>query len=135
MLIVLCCFIAAVFLFCCVIWFANWHDSKMANGLKIKFNQFLTMYRIDPNHWTLDRDGTILYEKYYTDERNDIHQWFYFSPIGYLRYKHFYRKKDKKKKKLKSDNRWEKVITSWQEDINKYKEKYTKELQDKIKEI
>lgn len=134
MLIVLCCIIAAVFLFC-IFWFADWYNSKMINGLKIKFNQFLTMYRIDPNHWTLDRDGTVLYEKYYTDERNDIHQWFYFSPIGYLRYKHFYRKKDKKKKKLKSDNRWEKVITSWQEDINKYKEKYTKELQDKIKEI
>ena len=125
------CFTAAIFVFC-IICFSNWYGSKLANGLKIKFNQFLTMYRIDPNRWILDRDGTVLYEKYCA---NEIHQWFYFSPIDYLRYKHFYRKKDKEKKKLKSDNKWEKVIISWQEDIDKYKEKYTKELQNKIKEF
>lgn len=131
MILILCFFIAAIILFC-FIWFFNWWDSKVVDGLRIKFKQFLTMYRIDPNRWTLDRDGSVLYEKYIG---NEIHQWFYFSPIGFLRYKLFYREKDKKKKKVKSDNRWEKVITSWQEDIDKYREKYAKELKDKIKEI
>lgn len=104
----------------------------MINGLRIKFRQFLTMYRIDPSRWILDRDGSVLYEKCIG---NEIHQWFYFSPIGFLRYKLFYKEKDKKKKKIKTDNRWEKVVISWQEDIDKYREKYTKELKDKIKEI
>lgn len=65
----------------------------------------------------------------------DIHQGFYFSPIGLLRYKLFYKKKKKNKQKTIVDNKWEKVIVSWQKDIDKYKEKYTKELQNKIKEI
>lgn len=134
MFLILCFFIAAVFLFC-LLWLLSWWNSKiMTNGLRIKFKQFLTMYRIDPNRWRLDNDGSVLYEKYYANERA-LHQWFYFSPIGFLRYKLFYKEKDKKKKKIKNDNRWEKIINSWQEDIDKYREKYTKELKDKIKEI
>lgn len=132
MFIVLCCFIVAIILFC-YIWFFSWWDSEIVNGLRIKFKQFLTMYRIDPNRWILNNDGSVLYEKWVGNEK--IHQWFYFSPIGFLRYKLFYREKDKNKKKVKADKRWEKVITSWQEDIDKYREKYTKELKDKIEEI
>lgn len=115
----------------CVFWFINWWNSKPTYGLKIKFKQFLAMYKIEPNRWTLDRDGTVCYDKC----TEYLHQWFYFSPIDYLRYKSFYRGRKKYKQKLNSDAKWEKIIISWQKDIDKYKEKYTKELQYKIEEI
>ena len=104
-------------------WFLAWNDSRSSSYLKIKFKQFLTMYRINPNKWWLSEDGNVIYEDY----AENIYQNFYFSPIDFLRYEFFYKKKKKSK--------WEKVIISWQKDINDYREKYTEELQNKIKEF
>lgn len=89
------------------------------------------MYRINPDKWWLQWDGSVIYE----DDAENIYQQFYFSPIDFLRYKFFYKKKKKSKKKNNNDKKWEKVIISWQKDINDYREKYTEELQNKIKEF
>ena len=121
-------FLAAAVFLSCLFWFLSWSSSKAPDYLKIKFKHFLTMYRINPNQWELYWD-TVLYENY----KEDIHQWFYFSFIDFLRYKLFYKKKKKNKQKINADKKWEKVIISWQKDINNYQEKYTKELQSKIK--
>lgn len=120
----------AVFV-CCFFWLLAWNDSRSSNYLKIKFKQFLTMYRINPNKWWLSGSGNVTYE----DDAENIYQHFYFSPIDFLRYEFFYKKKKKSKKKSNTDSKWEKVVISWQKDINDYREKYTEELQNKIKEI
>lgn len=116
---------------CCFFWLLAWNDSRSSNYLKIKFKQFLTMYRINPNKWWLSGGGNVTYE----DDVENIYQHFYFSPIDFLRYEFFYKKKKKSKKKSNTDSKWEKVVISWQKDINDYREKYTEELQNKIKEI
>lgn len=116
---------------CCFFWLLVWNDSRSSNYLKIKFKQFLTMYRINPDKWWLYEGGIVIYE----DDAENIYQQFYFSPIDFLRYKFFYKKKKKSKKKSNADSKWEKVVISWQKDINDYREKYTEELQNKIKEI
>lgn len=116
---------------CCFFWLLAWNDSRSSNYLKIKFKQFLTMYRINPNKWWLSGGGNVTYE----DDVENIYQYFYFSPIDFLRYEFFYKKKKKSKKKSNTDSKWEKVVISWQKDINDYREKYTEELQNKIKEI
>ena len=87
------------------------------------------MYKIDPSRWWCDHDGTVLYDK------GTVHQWFNFSPIGFLKYHLFLWNRDREKVSFKNNKQWEKIIEAWQDDINKYREKYTKELQDKIKEI
>lgn len=115
----------------CIFWLLTWSDSRSSSYLKIKFKQFLTMYRINPDKWWLQWDGSVIYE----DDAENIYQQFYFSPIDFLRYKFFYKKKKKSKKKNNNDKKWEKVVISWQKDINDYREKYTEELQNKIKEI
>ena len=117
--------------FGCLFWLLTWNDSRSSSYLKIKFKQFLTMYRISPDKWYLYEGGIIIYE----DDAENIYQQFYFSPIDFLRYNFFYKKKKKSKKKNNVDKKWEKVIISWQKDINDYREKYTKELQNKIKEF
>lgn len=61
MLIVLAILTVVIFV-SCVSWFIDWWDNKPTYGLKIKFRQFLAMYKIDPNCWVLDRDGTVCYE-------------------------------------------------------------------------
>lgn len=120
----------AVFV-CCFFWLLAWNDSRSSNYLKIKFKQFLAMYRINPDKWWLCDGGNVTYE----DDAENIYQHFYFSPIDFLRYEFFYKKKKKSKKKNNNDKKWEKVIISWQKDINDYREKYTEELQNKIKEF
>lgn len=117
--------------FGCLLWPLTWSDSRSSNYLKIKFKQFLIMYRINPDKWWLYEGGIVVYE----DDAENIYQQFYFSPIDFLRYKFFYKKKKKSKKKSNADSKWEKVVISWQKDINDYREKYTEELQNKIKEI
>lgn len=131
MLIVLLILIGFSAFFCCSFWLLTWSDSRSSSYLKIKFKQFLTMYRINPDKWWLYEDGHVVYE----DDAKNIYQQFYFSPIDFLRYMFLYKKKKKSKKKNNNDKKWEKVIISWQKDINDYREKYTEELQNKIKEF
>lgn len=115
----------------CLFWLLTWSDSRSSSCLKIKFKQFLTMYRINPDKWWLYENGNVIYE----DDAENIYQQFYFSPIDFLRYEFFYKKKKKSKKKSNADSKWEKVVISWQKDINDYRKKYTEELQNKIKEF
>ena len=131
MLIVLLILIGFSAFLCCSFWLLTWSDSRSSSCLKIKFKQFLTMYRINPDKWWLYENGNVIYE----DDAKNIYQQFYFSPIDFLRYEFFYKKKKKSKKKSNVDSKWEKVIISWQKDINDYREKYTEELQNKIKEF
>ena len=58
----------------CAVWIFSWSISK--DGLKIKFKQFISMYKIAPEKWHLYEDGTVSYEK----SKYSL-QYFYFSPI------------------------------------------------------
>lgn len=108
----------------CFVWILGWSISK--DGLKIKFKQFISMYKIAPEKWHLYEDGTVSYEK----SKYSL-QYFYFSPIDYLRYFAFLKGRHKRK----TEQQWLEIAKKWQNDIGEFQESYIKELQNKIKEI
>lgn len=114
------------FLFCmfCMVWIIGWSISK--EGLKIKFKQFISMYQMAPGKWYLYDDGTVSYEK----SKYSI-QYFYFSPIDYLRYFAFLKGRHKRK----TEQQWLEIVKMWQNDIGEFQNGYIKELQNKIKDI
>lgn len=117
--------ISILIFFClCAVWIISWSISK--EGLKIKFKQFISMYKIAPEKWSLCDDGTVAYEK----SKYSI-QWFYFSPIDYLRYYAFLKGRHKRK----IEQQWLEIAKMWQNDIGEFQNGYIKELQNKIKDI
>ena len=113
-----------IFSLLCFFWILSWSISK--DGLKIKFKQFISMYEIAPEKWYLYEDGTVAYEK----SKYSL-QYFYFSPIDYLRYFVFLKGRHKRK----IEQQWLEIAKLWQNDIGKFQEDYVKELKNKIKEI
>ncbi len=110
----------------CAIWIISWSFSKIDGGFKIRFEQFISMYRIAPEKWNLYHDGSVSYQK----SKYSI-QMFHFSPIDYLRFLIFLKERDKRKE----EQQWLEMAKMWQNDIGKFQESYIKELQNKIKEI
>lgn len=113
-----------IFSLLCMVWIIGWSISK--EGLKIKFKQFISMYQMAPEKWYLYDDGTVSYEK----SKYSL-QYFYFSPIDYLRYFAFLKGRHKRK----TEQQWLEIVKMWQNDIGEFQESYIKELQNKIKDI
>ena len=113
-----------IFSLLCLVWILGWSFSK--DGLRIKFKQFISMYRMAPEKWRLYEDGTVAYKK-----SEYSLQCFYFSPTDYLRYFVFLKGRHKRK----IEQQWLEIAKLWQNDIGKFQEDYVKELQNKIKEF
>lgn len=108
-----------------------WATDVIVLGVKktrISFERFQAMYAISPDKWNLgDHNVSYLlsgyesgyelpysYYKYYKD--------FAFSLRDRMRYRGFLREIKKKKKVAAETKEMERIIRSWQDDIEKYKE-------------
>lgn len=101
-----------------------WANDVIVLGVKktrISFERFQAMYAISPDKWDL-RDHNVSYRlsdyglpySYYKD--------FAFSLRDRMRYRGFLREIKKKKKMAAETKEMERIIRSWQDDIEKYKE-------------
>lgn len=95
--------------------------SDRVKQTRISFERFQAMYAISPDKWDLgDHNVSYLLSDY--GSPYSYYKDFAFSLRDRMRYRGFLREIKKKKKMAAETEEMERIIRSWQDDIEKYKE-------------
>lgn len=96
--------------------------SDRVKKTRISFERFQAMYAISPDKWDLGDHNV----SYLLSDDDDLPYSYYkdfaFSIRDRMRYRGFLREIKKKKKMAADTKEMERIIRSWQDDIEKYKE-------------
>ena len=92
---------------------------------KIKFSSFLSLYKIAPDKWSLNKDSVT----YTTWDNYCRNEKFGFNLIDQIRYRIFARKVKNERKRKADVKKMEFLIRNWQDDIDNYKEHVRRELE------
>lgn len=95
---------------------------------RIKFNDFINLYVINPDRWELDNNFVS-----FVKPCDGFLRWketimFQFSIIDYYRYRHWKRTLEKQKQKEKECKQLQEVITILKSDLKKFEEKNTERM-------
>ena len=114
-------------------------DLIMNKPLKISFERFISLYTMNPKAWNIESETIIKYsydtkETQWNPMLNDYkaytvskHQYFEFGYFDHFKYKKW------RKKQLAMYP--EELVEAFQKDIDNYKEKAAKELENQVKRI
>lgn len=100
------------------------HKNFVNDKPTITFNQFKGLYKIAPKKWDTDRDWYVVYN-------GDYKEILYFKTwLDEIRYKHWYRRKEKSDIQQRLNECNLKLLDCWQNDLNQYRANYLKELKE-----
>ena len=98
--------------------------SKREGDLPISFEQFYDMYKINKFNWQFYSYDTVEYNKHY-----HVRESFYFKTLfDWIKFKKFQKERKKLAANAEKQKRMLKILKSWQEDINDYRDDYIKDL-------
>ena len=103
---------------------------------KIKFNDFINLYVINPDRWELFKryvDFVKPVDGYYTRWKETI--MFQFSIIDYYRYQYWRRNLEKQKQKQKECKQLQEVISILKSDLAKFEEQNAKRMNKEAEDI
>lgn len=111
-------------IFTIIVTFHLCHKDIINSRPTITFNQFKDLYKIAPKKWDTDRDWYVVYN-------GDYKETLYFKTwLDEMRYKHWYRRKEKSDIQQRLNECNLKLLDCWQNDLNQYRDNYLKELKE-----
>lgn len=111
-------------IFTIIVTFHLCHKDIINSRPTITFNQFKDLYKIAPKKWDTDRDWYVVYN-------GDYKEILYFKTwLDEMRYKHWYRRKEKSDIQQRLNECNLKLLDCWQNDLNQYRDNYLKELKE-----
>lgn len=111
-------------IFTIIVTFHLCHKDIINGRPTITFNQFKDLYKIAPKKWDTDNDWCVAYNGNYR-ERLYFKTW-----LDEMRYKHWYRRKEKSDIQQRLNECNLKLLDCWQNDLNQYRDNYLKELKE-----
>ena len=117
----------AIVIFCGILFCITegWKDFNGKSNVRIRFDQFLSLYTICPNKYNTDEDRLI-----YTGGRSYERTPLSFSYMDYCRYKRWLKRMKKENFQKKQLNEKQQFLECAQRDLDEYRKQAAKEVED-----